>query len=259
MPFEERQVDDLGGGVGGEVEDEQLRLRPRRAHGLTEQPEEIAARQERDRAQLAARDDHRVLMDGIGRAGAEDHVARAEHRERQVSDALLRADRDDRLARRDRSRRRSGAGTSRRSRPAACRCRATPSSDGSAASAQTRPGSARCAAASARRGCPCDRSMMSSPARRAAVLELADDVEDVGRETLDTRELHGLTTGPLIGDHAATVKSAPSPRAASDASSQIVGIGILHVPRGRARHVLAVMARDDAAAPCRCRPRCRRR
>jgi hypothetical protein len=44
------------------------------------------------------RDDHRVLMVGIGRAGDEHHVARSGHREREVPDALLRADGEDGLA-----------------------------------------------------------------------------------------------------------------------------------------------------------------
>ena len=60
--------------------------------------EEIFAGDQRHAAQVAAGDDHRVLMNGIGRARAQHDVARTEHRQRQVSDALLGADGDDGLA-----------------------------------------------------------------------------------------------------------------------------------------------------------------
>ena len=95
---EELEVDDLGGRIGGEVEDEELRLRPRRPHRLLEGAEEVAARHERDRAQVPARDDDRVLVDRVGGARAEDDVARPEHGEHQMAEPFLRAHGDDRLA-----------------------------------------------------------------------------------------------------------------------------------------------------------------
>ena len=94
---EEVELDHLGGGVVREVDDEGLRLGPGGAHRVLEARQEVGARQERDGAQVAARDDHRVLVDGIGGARAEHDVAGAEHGEREVPDALLRAHGDDRL------------------------------------------------------------------------------------------------------------------------------------------------------------------
>ncbi len=132
--LEEGEVDDLGGRVVREVEDQQLRLRPASAAppraGARGSPRPGCSGIERRSPPAMITEYWWIGYVGLGH---EDDVAGAEHGERQVPDAFLRADRDDRLARRDRARRRSAACTSRRSRPAACRCRATPSSGGSAA------------------------------------------------------------------------------------------------------------------------------
>ena len=75
--LEEREVDDLGGGLAGKLRMRSFGFGHVVRTASCSSAEEVAARHERDRAQVAAGDDHRVLVDRIRRARAEDDVARA--------------------------------------------------------------------------------------------------------------------------------------------------------------------------------------
>ena len=57
--------------------------------------EEVVARRQRDRPQIAVGDDHRVRVDGVGGVGRQHPVARLQHREGQVGQTLLGPDGDD--------------------------------------------------------------------------------------------------------------------------------------------------------------------
>ena len=117
--LEEGEVDDLGGRVVREVEDQQLRLRPACCCTASSSRSEEVARPAC--SGIERRSPPAMITEywwiGYVGLGQKHDVARAEHRERQVRrcpsfEPMV----DDRLACRGRARRRSGAGTSRRSR-----------------------------------------------------------------------------------------------------------------------------------------------
>ena len=94
----ERQVDDGAGRVVREVDDQALGLARRARERLLDLGVSVAARAGRDRHRLAAGDDDAEAVDRIAGIGRQHAVARADDREQQVRQALLRAERDHRLA-----------------------------------------------------------------------------------------------------------------------------------------------------------------
>ena len=95
--LEEREVHHLGRRIGGEREQQQLGLRPGATHRLLEVGDEVAIRCQRHGPQVAARDDHGILMDRVGRVGTQDDVSRPDRHQDEVGQPLLRTDRGDRL------------------------------------------------------------------------------------------------------------------------------------------------------------------
>jgi hypothetical protein len=96
--LEEGSIHALGGRIVGEGEDQQLGSRPGAVERLLEVGDEVAVRGHRHVAQVATGDDHRVLVDRIGRVGREHDVARPDGHQDEVGEALLRADHGDGLA-----------------------------------------------------------------------------------------------------------------------------------------------------------------
>ena len=94
---EEVALDAHGGRVVREREDEQLGLRPGELRRLLQPPEEVSIGGQRNRSQVAVRDDDRVRVDRIGRVRDEGAVAGLQHRQRQVRHAFLGADGGDDL------------------------------------------------------------------------------------------------------------------------------------------------------------------
>ncbi len=95
--LEEFEFHALGGGVGREVQDEHLRLRPMVADGRFHFLEEVHPRRHRDVADVRAGDDRAVDVDGVAGVGHQHDVAPVQGRQRQVGDAFLGADGDDGL------------------------------------------------------------------------------------------------------------------------------------------------------------------
>src|ERR1700691_1163723 len=96
-PIHEMQIDRCGGRVVREIHDEELGPRPASIDRRHQLVEKFFAAPNRHALHLRARNDASVLMDRIGRGRREHHVALVENRKRQMRDALLRADRDDRF------------------------------------------------------------------------------------------------------------------------------------------------------------------
>src|SRR5580700_950741 len=92
---EERQLDALGGGVGGEVDDEGLGARDHARDELFELGEKLLAVMDGDADDVGAGYDRAVDVDGVTRVGNENGVARVEDGEAEVGDAFLGADGDD--------------------------------------------------------------------------------------------------------------------------------------------------------------------
>ena len=67
-------------------------------HGLFEILDEVRIRGQRDMAQIAPRNDYRVLVNGIGRVLAQDDVSGPHGHEDKVRQAFLRTDYGHRLA-----------------------------------------------------------------------------------------------------------------------------------------------------------------
>ena len=96
-PLHKMQIDGRGGRIMRKVHDEELRPRPASIHRRHQLVEEFLAAPDRHALHLRARNDASVLMNRIGRRRREHHVALVENRQRQVRDAFLRSDRDDRF------------------------------------------------------------------------------------------------------------------------------------------------------------------
>ena len=96
-PHEEVAVHAERRRVVREGQDQELGLRPSQPRRLLEPGEEVVTRDQGHRAQVAVGDDHRVGVDRIGRVGDEHPVPRLEDGEGQMGQALLGADRGDRL------------------------------------------------------------------------------------------------------------------------------------------------------------------
>ena len=159
----------LRGRVRREADDHHLGLRDELADRALGLGEEVHARRHAHRADVGAGDDRAVDVDRVARVGHQHRVAAVERGEHQVREAFLGADGDDRLAVHVEVH-----------VPAAL----VPLADGAAQARDALRDRVAVgvlalrhlhqlvddvAAAWARRGCPCDRSMMSSPARRAAI------------------------------------------------------------------------------------------
>ena len=91
------KVDALRGGIGGEVDDEELGPRSHARYGVFNLREELGGGVDGEREDVSAGDDGAVDVDGITRVGDEDGVATIEDGEAEMGDAFLRADGDDGL------------------------------------------------------------------------------------------------------------------------------------------------------------------
>jgi hypothetical protein len=74
-PLEESAIDHRRGRIVRERDDQHLRLRPRARDRDLEVRDQVRVGRERHVAQVAARDDHRVLVDRIGGIGTQHDVA----------------------------------------------------------------------------------------------------------------------------------------------------------------------------------------
>src|ERR1017187_4440199 len=92
---EEGQLDTLGGGVGGEVDDEGLGARGHAGDEVLKLGEELLLVVDGDADAVGSGDDGAVDVDGVAGVGDEDGVAGVEDGEAEVGDALLGADGDD--------------------------------------------------------------------------------------------------------------------------------------------------------------------
>ncbi len=95
--LEEVEVDALGRRVAGEVQHQHLGPRPGFLRRVLELAEEVDARREWHVAHVGPGDDEAVGVDRVGRVGDQDRVSRTRRREREMGQALLRPDREDRL------------------------------------------------------------------------------------------------------------------------------------------------------------------
>jgi hypothetical protein len=172
-------------GLAREVEDEHLRLRPMVADGRFQLGEEVTPGVDGNVADVGAGDHRPVDVDRVARIGHQQRVAAVQRGQREVGDALLRADGDDGLAFRvevdvvaalvpvaDRAAQARDAFRHR----VAMRIAALRGLD----SFSTMCGGVGWS------GLPMPKSMMSSPRRRAAILSSPVIVEDVGRQALDS-------------------------------------------------------------------------
>src|ERR1044071_825508 len=73
--LEERDVHDLRRGIMRKADDEEFWFRPGLFDRLLEVTEEILAADQWNAAKIAPREDHRVLMNRVGRARAKDNVS----------------------------------------------------------------------------------------------------------------------------------------------------------------------------------------
>jgi len=94
---EEVEFHALRGRVAREIEQQHLRLRPRVADCVRELGEEVDARPDRHVADVGAGDHEAVGMDRVGRVRHQHDVAVVDRRQREVGEALLGTDGDDRL------------------------------------------------------------------------------------------------------------------------------------------------------------------
>src|SRR5690606_19464827 len=97
-PLEEVQLHALGGGVGGEAEDDHLRLGNGLANGPLQLGEEIHAGNQRHRAHLGAGDDRAIDVDRVAGIGHQHGVALVQGGQHQVRQAFLGTDGDDGFA-----------------------------------------------------------------------------------------------------------------------------------------------------------------
>ncbi len=95
--LEERQLDTLCRRVGRKVDDEHLRLRKAHLDRMLELGEEVHVGRELHLADVRACDHRAVDMNWIARVRHQHRVAATERGEREMCDAFLRADGDDRL------------------------------------------------------------------------------------------------------------------------------------------------------------------
>ncbi len=96
-PLEEIEGHHLGRGVVRKAQDQHLRLGPGRLDRYRQPLDEPVEGQEGYRPQVAARDDDRVRMYGVGGVRHEDDVPRIDRGQHEVADPLLRAHRHDGL------------------------------------------------------------------------------------------------------------------------------------------------------------------
>jgi hypothetical protein len=96
--LEEAEIHALRGRVAGKVHDQHLRLGIRAADRLVELIEEVRARHHWHVADVCPRDHRPVDMDRIARIGHQHDIAGVESREREMGEAFLGADGDDRFA-----------------------------------------------------------------------------------------------------------------------------------------------------------------
>ena len=95
--LEERQLDALRGRIRREIDDEHLRLREAHLDRVLEFGEEIHARRQRHLPDVGAGDHRTVDVDRIAGIRHQHGVAAPERGQRQMRDAFLGADGDDRL------------------------------------------------------------------------------------------------------------------------------------------------------------------
>src|ERR1017187_53777 len=92
---EEGQLDTLGGGVGGEVDDEGRGARGHAGDEVLKLGEELLLVVDGAADYVGSGDDRAVDVDGVAGVGDEYGVAGVENRQTQMGDALLGADGDD--------------------------------------------------------------------------------------------------------------------------------------------------------------------
>ena len=95
--LEELEVDALRGRIAGEPEDHHLGLRDRLAHRALDLDKEIRTRRHRHRVDIGSRDHGAVDVDRVARIGNQHRIPGIKRGEHQVGQALLGADRHDRL------------------------------------------------------------------------------------------------------------------------------------------------------------------
>ena len=91
------QIHDFGGRVVRIADNQQFGTRPGLTRGIHQVLEKILTRAHRHAAHIAAGNDGRVRVDGIGRIGREHHISGPDGHEHQVGHPLLDADGDDSL------------------------------------------------------------------------------------------------------------------------------------------------------------------